>query len=198
MEGCVMNNCLPFFSSCKKTPCYEAADVNKDGTVDIKDLEVGINKLMSALHFDPEVAKDTLNKFCSKVEKLIMFLEASKSLFASDPQTKEKIEMALTVLKTFTLLKAAVTDIGSQAKEVATNINNVGETITDVQRTSASIQAYLSLFEKAGLHLGLNPAQFNEVDAALARIKDMHALWSTLNQSTKSLSGSPVATLSPA
>ncbi len=184
MEVSQMSGCFTMFSSCKNTPCYKTADVNNDGVVDGKDFKICVDKLIDTMHFDPVVAQDTFEKFCSKVEKAIYFLEAAQVLFASDPQTLEKIKLALTVLKGFTLLKAAVIDVGTQAREVTLNISNVGETITDVQRTSASIQAYLALFEKAGINVGIKADDFAQVDAALTKIKDMQVLWSALNQST--------------
>ena len=184
-----MPNCLPLFSSCKGTSCYTAADVNKDGVLDAKDLKESTDKLAKVTNFDSAVAKDTFEKFCSKVEKVTLFLEAAKILFATDPVTVENIDKALLVLKLFTLAKQAITDVGTQVT-AALSITNVGETITDVQRTSASIQAYLRLFQDAGINVGFKPDQFKEVDAALNRIDAVHKLWSALN--TASSAPAPV------
>lgn len=172
------SSCFSFSAGCKKH-----ADLNKDGKVDINDLETAASMLEAHLAVGTAVAGQYISEFNGKVNKLISFLNAAKIIFGADPTAISSIEAAIKVLQIFQLSTAAANSIAQDVKSVTipSDVNQMGDTITTMQKTSLTVQSYMAMFREAGINFGVTKEQFSAVDASLNKLSSMQKAWVVLS-----------------
>ncbi len=176
-------SCFPFSCFSSSVNCKKQADLNNDGKVDINDLETAANMLQAHLAVGTAVASQYISEFNGKVNKLISFLSAAKIIFGADPAAVSSIEEAIKVLQIFQLSTAAANSIAQDVKSVKipSDVNQMGDTITTMQKTSLTVQAYMAMFREAGVNFGVTKEQFSAVDASLAKLASMQKAWVVLS-----------------